>query len=158
MPLMSFVWCAWGAPGHNHWHQEECGPAIWPARIRQFKQVTSHSWQPPSVGICYGDFLSQMCVLCLEEPSVDFLLLSCPVVAWAHAHFKQLQHPVQGISQPDCLMWRTICCCFGPAVCWFYLIPAHSCSRRESKHIITCSLSLCHLWICSIRFHPSLLL
>lgn len=86
-------------------------------------------------------------VCCLEEPSVDFLLLSCPVVAWTHARFKQLQHPVQGISQLNSLVWRTICCCFEPAVCCFYLIPAHSCSRRESKHIITCSLSLCQLWI-----------
>lgn len=56
------------------------------------------------------------------------------------------------------VLWRTTCFCFEPAICYLYSMPTHSCSGRDSKHIVPYSLSLCHSWICPIRFHPSLLL
>lgn len=46
---------------------------------------------------------------------------------------------LSGVKNYLLLFWT--CCLL------FYLIPAHSCSKRDSKHIISCSLSLCHLWI-----------
>lgn len=78
-----------------------------------------------------------MCVLCVEEPSMDFLplfLSSCCL------NPRTLQATTASCARDFmaelCAMQRNTCFCFEPAICCLSFMPAHSCSRRDSKRII----------------------
>lgn len=158
--------------GDNCCHWEEYGPAL---RHHRDMGSDNPSWFPTADSQQQWIFAERTCwakwVFCMFKnlPCIFFHYLAqlfyfiffifCFVLVFSLCTLQATAVPcLRHFTAELWVLRRTTCFCFEPAICYLYSMPTHSCSRRESKHIVPYSLSLCHSWICPIRFHPSLLL